>query len=79
MIKHCHTEVARNLFGKQKNQHIKQLLKTKTTADPDAVMGIEPYSSEKKKKKKKNSGLKLKELNLGGGGTMYRTTLSYPR
>ena len=76
MIKHrYHTEVARNLFGKQKNQHIKQLLKQKQRLDPDAVKGIEPGLPEKKKKKKKNSGLKLKELNLGRGvETMYRTT-----
>ncbi len=75
-----HTEVARGLFSKQKNQHIKQLLKQKKRLNPDDdiedIEGLETEKKKKKKKKKKKSGgLKLKELNLGRGvETMYRTT-----
>ncbi|MCB0564772.1 MAG: HD domain-containing protein [Phaeodactylibacter sp.] len=73
-----HTEVARKLFSKQKNQHIKQLLKQKQRLDPEAMKVLAdapPNKKKKKKKKKKNGGLKLKELNLGRGvETMYRTT-----
>ena len=78
MVNHrYHTEVARKLFSKQKNQHIKQLLKQKQRLDPEAMKELaeNPPKKKKKKKKKKNGGLKLKEINLGRGvETMYRTT-----
>ncbi|MCO6489383.1 MAG: HD domain-containing protein [Phaeodactylibacter sp.] len=79
MVNHrYHTEVARKLFGKQKNKHIKQLLEQKKRLYPEAIaVEGEEQSGEKKKrkKKKKNGNLKLKELNLGRGvETMYRTT-----
>ena len=76
MINHrYHTEVARSFFVKQKNQHIKQLLKQKQRLNPGVAKALADGLPDKKKKKKKKGGLKLKEINLGRGvETMYRTT-----
>ncbi len=72
-----HTDVARKLFEKRKQKHIKQLKKQKARLDPDVAEIIEEAKKERKKKKRKKGkgGDDLKELNLGRGvETMYRTT-----
>lgn len=77
---HYHTEVARELFDKRKEKHIRQLLKQKLRLNPTAGIGGESIGGKKKKKKKKevqvsDSALELKQLNLGRGvETMFRTT-----
>lgn len=77
---HYHTEVARELFDKRKEKHIKQLLKQKLRLNPTASSGTESTRGKKKKKKKDtalsaDSALELKQLNLGRGvETMFRTT-----
>ena len=77
---HYHTEVAREFFDKEKEKHIKQLLKQKLRLNPIAGTGNKPGRGKKKKKKKnqalsKDSALELKQLNLGRGvETMFRTT-----
>lgn len=79
---HYHTEVARELFNKQKEKHIRQLFKQKLRLNPKASLGNDALGSNKKKKKKKNQpalskneDLQLKQLNLGRGvETMFRTT-----
>lgn len=75
MIGHqYHTDVAREMFSKQKAQHIKQLKKQRQRLHPGNAEE-EVADKKKKKKKKRNGGLKLKEINLGRGvETMYRTT-----
>jgi predicted metal-dependent HD superfamily phosphohydrolase len=67
------TEVARNLFGMEKDKHIRQLKKQRNRLDPDRA--------NKKKKKKKtsvidpNEDLELKQIRIGRGvETMYRVT-----
>ncbi|PHN05571.1 Pycsar system effector family protein [Flavilitoribacter nigricans] len=77
---HYHTEVARDLFDKRKEKHIRQLLKQKLRLNPTASTGTEATRGKKKKKKKDtalstDSALELKQLNLGRGvETMFRTT-----
>ena len=78
---HFHTEVARELFDKRKEKHIRQLLKQKLRLNPTAGSNAEGGSNKKKKKKKndltlsQDSALELKQLNLGRGvETMFRTT-----
>lgn len=77
---HYHTEVARELFDKRKEKHIKQLLKQKLRLNPTASTGAEGKREKKKKKKKDtalsaDSAMELKQLNLGRGvETMFRTT-----
>lgn len=78
---HYHTEVARELFDKRKEKHIRQLLKQKLRLNPTAGSNAEGGKNKKKKKKKddltlsKDSALELKQLNLGRGvETMFRTT-----
>ncbi len=77
MMRHrYHTEVAQDLFGKQKARHIKELKKQKQRLYPDELETLDVDSvTGRKKKKRKNGGYELKELNLGRGvETMYRTT-----
>lgn len=86
MTKHkFHTNVARNLFEKRKQKHIRQLKKQKLRLNPedeDLAEELEEQEKRKKKKKKKktvkggdNDHQDLKRLNLGRGvETMYRTT-----
>ena len=79
-----HTEVAQNLYEKQKQKHIKQLIKQKARFNPKSLsseeIAILAKKDEKKKKKKtsqelKSKKLELKQLRLGRGvETMYRTT-----
>lgn len=78
-----HTEIARQLFSKQKNKHLKQLHKQKLRLNPNAMEALiveEEQGKGKKKKRKKKKKVapdsdKLNELNLGRGvETMYRTT-----
>ena len=79
-----HTRVAQELFNKQKERHIRQLLKQKQRLNPDPSKDIAEAKKKKKKKKKKgvrsnedhqNGDHELKQLNLGRGvETMYRTT-----
>ncbi|MEM6697943.1 MAG: Pycsar system effector family protein [Bacteroidota bacterium] len=75
------TEVARSLFQKQKEKHIKQLKKQRMRLYPDEIELVEKKKKKKKKKKVKNkdphfdSEAELKELKLGRGvETMYRST-----
>ena len=84
VTKHAyHTTVAQELFNKQKETHIRQLLKQKQRLNPDPSKDIAEAKKKKKKKKKKggngeegrNGDNELKQLNLGRGvETMYRTT-----
>jgi predicted metal-dependent HD superfamily phosphohydrolase len=78
-----HTEIAQNLYNKQKKRHIKQLRKQKLRLHPRLAEIVEEAVVEKERKKKKrrkkepfeDPRLELKELNLGRGvETMYRTT-----
>ena len=75
-----HTPVARQMFDKRKQKHIRQLWKQKLRLDPNAVDSIEALAKQdKKKSKKKKKGRRFdKDLNqrdLGRGvETMYRTT-----
>lgn len=78
-----HTDIARDLFDKQKQKHISQLRKQKLRLNPKLAELVADSVVEKKKKKKKkkklsastDSDLELKTLNLGRGvETMYRTT-----
>lgn len=76
---HFHTEVARELFNKEKEKHIKQLLKQKLRLNP--VPGEAQQEKKKKKKKKKGKDLlpaseqDIKQISLGRGvETMFRTT-----
>lgn len=73
---HYHTEVARELFDKRKEKHIRQLMKQKLRLNPTAGTRTKAKRGKKKKKKKKdNSALELKKINLGRGvETMFRTT-----
>lgn len=77
---HYHTEVARELFDKTKEKHIKQLLKQKLRLNPTGGNGTENITGKKNKKKKSfgltaDSALELKQINLGRGvETMFRTT-----
>ena len=75
-----HTAVARQIYDKRKQKHIRQLWKQKLRLNPDSIESMEALGKGKKKKKKKPKGGKkpdrdLKQLNLGRGvETMYRTT-----
>lgn len=77
---HYHTAVARELFDKRKEKHIRQLLKQKLRLNPTAGTGTESNRGKKKKKKKDqaqdaDNAMELKQLNLGRGvETMFRTT-----
>ena len=82
---HYHTDIAKSLFGKRKQKHIKELKKYQLRLNPETAAQAEELGEEKKKKGKKkkkkkggrlpNQDLELKELNLGRGvETMYRTT-----
>jgi len=81
------TDVAKKLYDKRKQKHIKQLMKQKSRLNPQNALAVDPFPKlEKKKKKGKGKkkkkripdnveNLELKELNLGRGvETMYRTT-----
>lgn len=89
MTKHkYHTSVAQELYGKNKERHIKQLLKQQDRLNPKALESVEDLAirDRKKKKKKKGKNKKLtssvssseheiKDMRLGRGvETMYRTT-----
>lgn len=84
MLKHnYHTEAAYELFGEEKEKHIRQLLKQKRRLHPDQtpkdwseLQKANLKKGEKKKKKRRNKTAKeIKQLNLGRGvETMYRTT-----
>lgn len=77
-----YTEVAHELFDKRKQKHIRQLMKHKMRLNPDTVDLIEELEKKERKEEKKirklqksidNSGLQLKEIDLGRGvETMYR-------
>lgn len=79
-----HSEAARLLYEKEKQKHIKQLVKQKARLNPTSLtaeeVGILTKKKEKKKKEKSNKKLKshkqeIKQLRLGRGvETMYRTT-----
>lgn len=77
-----HTEIAREMFDKRKEKHLRQLRKQKLRLNPKLAELIEDAVIGKKKKKKKRKAkpssdkdLELKTLNLGRGvETMYRTT-----
>ena len=76
-----HTDIARDLFDKRKEKHIRQLRKQKLRLNPKLAKLVEDSVVNKKKKKKKkrkpkaDKDLELKKLNLGRGvETMYRTT-----
>ena len=80
-----HTNVAKNLFEKRKQKHIRQLKKQKLRLNPEDEDLAEELEATDKKKKKKRKGRptgkpdkdnqELKQLNLGRGvETMYRTT-----
>lgn len=75
-----HTPVARQMFDKRKQKHIKELWKQKLRLDPNAVDSIEALAKnaaekakQKKKKKKRKKDLNNKDLGRGVE-TMYRTT-----
>jgi predicted metal-dependent HD superfamily phosphohydrolase len=84
MLKHnYHTEAAYELFGEEKEKHIRQLLKQKRRLHPDQtpkdwteLQKSKLMKGKKKKKKKRSKAEKeIKRLNLGRGvETMYRTT-----
>lgn len=77
-----YTEVARELFDKRKQKHIRQLIKHKMRLNPETVDLIEELEKKERKEDKKNKKLqatlesgdgKLKEIDLGRGvETMYR-------
>ena len=46
------TKVARELYGKRKEKHIKQLNKQKTRLNPQLVMTVDEMSKREKKKNK---------------------------
>lgn len=74
-----HTAVARQIYDKRKQKHIRQLWKQKLRLNPDSVESMQALEKGKKKKKKKGGSKRsdrdLKQLNLGRGvETMYRTT-----
>ena len=79
-----YTEVAKKLYDKRRNKHIRQLQKQRLRLNPQEVLTVDEIakrqkkksSKKKKKKKKRNSGgNQINELNLGRGvETMYRTT-----
>ncbi len=80
---HYYTFVARKLYDKKKDKHIRQLLKQKRRFSPNEEKSdLEALYDKKRSKKKKkknnppdNGDLQLKELDLGRGvETMYRTT-----
>jgi len=74
------TEVAKALYNKRKNKHIRQLRKQKLRLNPHEaltmgeVAKLDKKKNGNKRKKKRGSG-PINELNLGRGvETMYRTT-----
>ncbi|MFN7118820.1 MAG: Pycsar system effector family protein [Saprospiraceae bacterium] len=77
-----YTEVGHELFDKRKQKHIRQLIKHKMRLNPETVDLIEELEKKERKEDKKlkkiqqsldNSGIKLKEIDLGRGvETMYR-------
>lgn len=77
-----YTEVARELFDKRKQKHIRQLMKHKMRLNPDTVDLIEELEKKERKEEKKlrklqqsfgENGVQLKEIDLGRGvETMYR-------
>lgn len=75
-----HTPVARQIYNKRKQKHIRQLHKQKLRLNPESKESMQLLKKKKKKKKndpkkKKNPKRDLKQLNLGRGvETMYRTT-----
>ncbi|MEM1120968.1 MAG: Pycsar system effector family protein [Bacteroidota bacterium] len=80
-----HTQTGQALYEKNKQKHIKQLVKQKARLNPDSLSEAETtlitkkVKKDKKKKKKKsdgdNSNKELKQIRLGRGvETMYRTT-----
>ena len=78
-----HTEAARELFGKRKAKHVKQLFKRKRGLFPDQTpTNLQELTEKRKKKKNKKKQKKekkeqeeLKHLKLGRGvETMYRAT-----
>jgi len=79
-----HSEAAQVLYEKEKQKHIKQLIKQKARLNPTSLTANEVEILTKKKEKKKrgksNKKLKshkqeIKQLRLGRGvETMYRTT-----
>jgi len=79
-----HTEVAKSLYDKRKDKHIKQLKKHKLRLNPEMADLVDEMETRANKKKKKGKKIKktlatsekdLKELNLGRGvETMFRTT-----
>jgi len=76
-----HTTVGQNAYEKNKNKHIKQLIKQKARLNPDSLssdeIAILAKKTNKKKGKKKNKSEKkaLNTMRLGRGvETMYRTT-----
>lgn len=82
LVHEYHTEIAKELFGKRKNKHVKQLKKQKLRLHPNEIESVEALrekDKQKKKKKKKNDSLdpnaRLNDISLGRGvETMYRTT-----
>lgn len=84
MLKHnYHTEAAYEVFGEEKEKHIRQLLKQKRRLYPDQTpkdwTDLQKAKLKKDKKKRKKRRIKaekeIKQLNLGRGvETMYRTT-----
>ena len=86
MLQHdYHTEAAKQLYGKRKLKHIKQLRKQKLRLNPKEVESVDALrKQDKSKKKKKPTASKdksekriteLNEVRLGRGvETMYRTT-----
>ncbi|MFK7933757.1 MAG: Pycsar system effector family protein [Saprospiraceae bacterium] len=79
-----HTSVAEKLYGKNKERHIRQLLKQQSRLNPALESMDDLAERDKKKKKKKKKKLKaamrgdaseIKDIRLGRGvETMYRTT-----
>jgi HD superfamily phosphodiesterase len=77
-----YTEVARELFDKRKQKHIRQLMKHKMRLNPDTVDLIDEMEKKERKEEKKRkkleqslggNGLSVKEIDLGRGvETMYR-------
>ena len=80
------TGVARQMYGKRKAKHIKQLKKQRLRLNPYEVMTVNEMAKRDKKKSSKKKGkiqkrsnkdedLNLKQISLGRGvETMYRTT-----
>ena len=72
-----HSPVGQDLYSKNKQKHIKQLIKQKARLNPDSLSKSEAalLTKKKKKKKSKNNNQELNHARLGRGvETMYRTT-----